>query len=49
MITSTLAISGIAMAPLPVWVVASTLVLAVAFAFVLDTAKVLIFARLKIV
>ncbi|NDU92062.1 MAG: HAD-IC family P-type ATPase [Ferrovum sp.] len=48
LITSTLAISGIAMAPLPVWVVASTLVSAITFAFVLDTAKVLVFARLKI-
>ncbi len=49
LITSTLAIGGFAMTPLPVWVVASTLGLAVAFAFVLDTAKVLVFARLKIV
>jgi H+-transporting ATPase len=48
LITSTLAIGGIAMAPLPVWVVASTLVAAVVFAFVLDTLKVLVFSRLGI-
>jgi H+-transporting ATPase len=44
-IASTLAISGIAVAPL---VVAGTLAAAVAFAFVLELVKVPLFARLQI-
>jgi H+-transporting ATPase len=48
LVASVLAIGGIAMTPLPVWVVAGTLVAAVAFAFVLDTVKVPVFVRLQI-
>jgi H+-transporting ATPase len=48
MIASILAVGGIAMAPLPAWVVAGTLAAAVAFAVVLDSAKVPLFARLSI-
>jgi H+-transporting ATPase len=47
-IASSLAISGIGMAPLPAGVVAGVLATAAAFAFVLDLAKVPVFARLKI-
>jgi hypothetical protein len=47
-IASTLAIGGIAMTPLPVLVVAGTLAVAAAFAFVLDFVKVPVFARLGI-
>jgi H+-transporting ATPase len=47
-IASTLAVTGIAMTPLPVWVVAGTLAAAGAFAFVLDFVKVPLFARLAI-
>jgi H+-transporting ATPase len=47
-IASTLAISGIAMTPLPTLVVAGTLGAAVAFAFVLDFVKIPVFARLGI-
>ncbi len=47
-IASTLAVGGIAMTPLPVAVVAGTLAAAAAFAFVLDLAKVPVFARLGI-
>jgi H+-transporting ATPase len=47
-IASTLAVGGIAMTPLPLWMVASTLVAAVVFAFVLDQVKVPVFARLRI-
>jgi H+-transporting ATPase len=47
-IASTLAIGGIAMTPLPVFVVAGTLVVAAVFAFVLDAVKVPVFARLRI-
>jgi hypothetical protein len=36
------------MTPLPVWVLASVLVGAVVFVFVLDLVKVSVFARLKI-
>jgi H+-transporting ATPase len=49
LIASTLAIFGIAMAPVPVVVVGVTLVAAAAFAFVLDFAKVPVFRRLGIV
>ena len=49
LIASTLAIFGIAMAPVPVVVVAGTLVAAAAFAFVLDFAKVPVFKRLGII
>jgi H+-transporting ATPase len=48
LIASTLAIAGIAMTPLPAWVVAGTLAAAVAFAILLDLVKVPIFQRLKI-
>jgi len=47
-IASTLAIGGIAMTPLPVLVVAGTLAVAAAFAFVLDFVKIPVFARLGI-
>ena len=47
-IASTLAIGGIAMTPLPVFVVAGTLVVTAVFAFVLDAVKVPVFARLRI-
>jgi H+-transporting ATPase len=45
-IASTLAIGGIAMTPLPLFAVVGTLVAAVLFAFILDFAKVPVFARL---
>jgi H+-transporting ATPase len=48
MIASTLAIGGIAMAPLPVLVVTGTLAAAMAFAVVLDFVKVPLFARLGV-
>jgi len=48
LIASTLAIGGIAMTPLPAWVVAGTLAAAVLFAVLLDLAKVPVFRRLKI-
>jgi H+-transporting ATPase len=48
MIASTLAIAGIAMTPLPALVVAGTLAAAIAFAIVLDLAKVPLFAGLGI-
>jgi H+-transporting ATPase len=48
LIASTLATCGIAMAPLPIFVLGETLVGAAAFAFVLDFAKVPVFQRLKI-
>jgi H+-transporting ATPase len=47
-IASTLAVGGIAMTPLPPWMVAGTFAAAVAFAFVLDQVKVPVFARLRI-
>jgi H+-transporting ATPase len=47
-IAATLAICGIAMAPLPILVVGGTLVAAAVFAFVVDFAKVPLFNRLKI-
>jgi H+-transporting ATPase len=49
MIIASLAISGIVMTQLPAMVVVSVLAAAVAFAFVLDTVKVTIFAHLKMV
>ena len=48
LIASTLAIFGIAMAPLPMFVVAGIFVAAGVFAFILDFAKVPVFNRLKI-
>jgi H+-transporting ATPase len=48
LIAATLAISGIAMTPLPAPMVASALAAAVALTFVLDLVKVPIFARLAI-
>ena len=48
LIAATLAIGGIAMAPLPAAVVAATLAAAVAFAFVLDFVKVPVVQRLGI-
>jgi H+-transporting ATPase len=48
LIASTLAVSGIAMTPLPAWIVAATLAAAVAFAILLDLVKVPVFQRLKI-
>jgi H+-transporting ATPase len=48
LIASTLAICGVAMAPLPILVVGGILVAAAVFAFILDFAKVPVFNRLKI-
>ena len=48
LIASTLATCGIAMAPLPIFVVGGILVAAAAFAFILDVAKVPVFRRLRI-
>jgi H+-transporting ATPase len=48
LIASTLAIAGIAMTPLPAWVVAGALAAAVVFAILLDLVKVPVFQRLKI-
>jgi H+-transporting ATPase len=48
LIASTLAIGGIAMTALPVWIVASTLVAAAGFAVILDFVKVPTFRRLGI-
>ena len=48
LIASTLATCGIAMAPLPIFVVGGTLVAAALFAFILDFAKVPVFRRLGI-
>ncbi|HXN10864.1 MAG TPA: hypothetical protein VN859_06440, partial [Steroidobacteraceae bacterium] len=45
-IASTLAVAGIAMAPLPLWLVAATLASAVVFALLLDLIKVPVFGRL---
>lgn len=47
-IAATLAVGGIAMTPLAVSLVASTLVAALAFAFVLDAVKVAVFRRLGV-
>jgi H+-transporting ATPase len=48
LIASTLAIGGIFMTPLPVFVVAATLAAAAVFALVVDAAKVPVFGRLGI-
>jgi H+-transporting ATPase len=48
LIASTLAIGGIAMTPLPVWIVAGTLAAAALFAVLLDLVKVPAFRRLGI-
>jgi H+-transporting ATPase len=48
LIAATLAVSGIAMTPLPALTVAATLAAALALTFVLDLVKVPIFARLGI-
>jgi H+-transporting ATPase len=48
LIASTLAIGGIAMTPLPGWIVAGTLAAAAIFAVILDFVKVPIFRRLGI-
>jgi H+-transporting ATPase len=48
LIISTLAILGIAMAPLPIAVVACEFAAAIAFGVVLDIAKIPVFARLHI-
>jgi H+-transporting ATPase len=47
-IASTLAAAGIAMTPLPAWVLACTLAAAAAFAIILDFVKVPVFRRLGI-
>ncbi len=47
-IAATLAVGGLAMTPLPAWMVAGTLAAAAAFAFVLDAVKRPVFARLRI-
>jgi len=48
LIASVLSIEGIAMTPLPAWIVAGTLAAATVFAVVLDFVKVPIFRRLGI-
>jgi H+-transporting ATPase len=48
LIASVLATCGIAMAPLPIFLVGGTLVAAVVFAVILDFAKVPVFNRLNI-
>jgi H+-transporting ATPase len=48
LIASTLATCGIAMTPLPIFVVGGTLVAAAVFAYLLDFAKVPVFRRLRI-
>ena len=48
LIASTLAIGGIAMTPLPAWIVAGTLAAAAVFAVILDLVKVPAFRRLGI-
>jgi H+-transporting ATPase len=48
LIASTLAISGIAMTALPVFMVAGTLAAAIVFAFLIDLVKVPVFDRLGI-
>jgi H+-transporting ATPase len=47
LIISTLANRGIFMTPLPILVIAGTLVAAVAFGFVLDVVKLSVFSRLR--
>jgi hypothetical protein len=48
LIASTLGIAGIAMTPLPAWIVAGALAAAAVFAVILDLVKVPAFRRLKI-
>jgi H+-transporting ATPase len=48
LIISTLATLGIAMAPLPITVIAGEFAAAIAFGLVLDVVKIPVFARLKI-
>jgi H+-transporting ATPase len=48
LIASTLAVGGIAMAPLPAWMVIFMLAAAIVFAVVMDFVKVPVFRRLKI-
>jgi H+-transporting ATPase len=48
LIASTLAICGVAMAPLPLFLVGGILAAAAVFAFMVDFAKVPVFNRLKI-
>jgi H+-transporting ATPase len=48
LIASTLAVGGVAMTPLPAWVVVGTLAAAAAFAIILDLVKVPVFQRLNI-
>ena len=48
LIAATLAACGIAMSPLPLWVVGGTFAAAVIFAFLVDLAKVPLFSRLRI-
>jgi H+-transporting ATPase len=48
LIASTLAICGIAMAPLPIFVVGGILAATAVFAFILDVAKIPVFKRLRI-
>jgi H+-transporting ATPase len=48
LIASTLSVGGIAMTPLPAWVVAGTLAAAAAFAVILDLVKTPVFRRLGI-
>ena len=48
LIASTLAVTGLAMAPLPAWAVAAVLAAATAFAVILDFVKVPTFRRLEI-
>jgi H+-transporting ATPase len=48
LIISTLAIGGIAMAPLPVFVVAGEFAAAVVFGLILDGVKIPVFTRLGI-
>jgi H+-transporting ATPase len=48
LIASALAVGGIAMTPLPVWVVVCTLAAAAAFALLFDFVKVPVFRRLRI-
>ncbi len=48
LIAATLAVEGIAMTPLPIWVVAGALVFAAAFAIILDLVKVPVFRHLGV-
>jgi H+-transporting ATPase len=48
LIAATLAVGGIAMAPLPAWIVASTLAAASVFAVIMDLIKVPVLRRLRI-